>query len=431
MDVKRVLESESLSVKFAEEIASKGIEGKIELREWLSTFPTWDEDRQRLHTEVAVTYQPSLSTIRERYRQALRYLINSTNPECYAEYYDILIRIHYRMIDIVTGEDVASSLKDLGIKTSAKAKLSRTMAKIFEFLVKKYKIEVDKHFNQLLTVLYDSFKAKSDKHTLFISINPADFLSMSNGNGWQSCHRLGGDYASGTLSYAFDGVTLITYIAANSNHNDILTPKLFRQVLHITRNGIIFSRIYGFTNPTMNERIQEEIVKYLNLKLAGDANCSSEFFRTKKNAPHYPDYEYVSESSIQTLKEPLNITSNIIGSHVLCIACGETHYESRLLCDYCNDMTTCYRCNNMVHSDDTVWIDGELYCLDCSDRCNDCGEWVLSRDLHSTENGGVCSTCYDDYEICYDCDTTLRYNNLCYIEDEEIHLCEYCNDRRE
>lgn len=98
-----------------------------------------------------------------------------------------------------------------------------------------------------------------------VSLNFLDYLRVSDGVSWASCHttdyknlrdmpgNYSGAYAQGTLSYANDGVSYVSYIVekhkADFNHPD-RTPKLYRCMFHVTNDSvhIIEGRIYPQSN---------------------------------------------------------------------------------------------------------------------------------------------------------------------------------------
>ena len=64
--------------------------------------------------------------------------------------------------------------------------------------------------------------------------------------------------------------------------------------------------------------------------------------------------------------------------------------------DFCND------CGKMIHVDDAVLIDGDYYCYDCHETCNDCG-CVMTREnsIYNSYSRAICQSCYEcDYFSC-------------------------------
>ena len=96
---------------------------------------------------------------------------------------------------------------------------------------------------------------------LYISIDPADFLLMSDTNAnWDSCHSLDGEYRAGNLSYMLDYVTFIAYFANEEKENLRACPgdlthynKKWRMLVHAhpDMNIVYYNRQYPFFSDTL------------------------------------------------------------------------------------------------------------------------------------------------------------------------------------
>lgn len=103
--------------------------------------------------------------------------------------------------------------------------------------------------------LGDEWTVKDLKYTLYVSINPAHFLSMSNpkgdsrGESLTSCHSFNGEhcYKSGAIGYAIDDVTMLAFTAANSD-DALLNRKTSRQVFCYHKGALLQSRLYTSRN---------------------------------------------------------------------------------------------------------------------------------------------------------------------------------------
>lgn len=106
-----------------------------------------------------------------------------------------------------------------------------------------------------------------------------------------------------------------------------------------------------------------------------------------------------------------------------CEACSE---------DYC--WVEC--CNDYVHSDDVVFINGEVYCEHHARQyftlCEDCGEWQGNDEVVEVHNYGmVCEHCRDNndkFYYCEDCNTWYsdRGTDCTYLDNLEITVCKNC-----
>ena len=89
----------------------------------------------------------------------------------------------------------------------------------------------------------------------------------------------------------------------------------------------------------------------------------------------------------------------------------------------------CHNCSCIIEDeDDAVLIDGNLYCQDCTFRCDYCGEEELISNQHSVgrnDNMMVCDRCFDNEVAC--CSICENYELSDDINDVDGRLvCESC-----
>ena len=139
--------------------------------------------------------------------------------------------------------------------------------------------------------------------------------------------------------------------------------------------------------------------------------------------------------------------TNTIETTARCLSCGEEHpiedmteVASGYVCDECRDeqYTCCDYCGEWVLSDDSVSVnEGNLYyCRTCADdnayRCDDCGDYFTTRRMRYSEQWGdnrnICEDCVARWTRCYDCGTLIRENDAYYDDDNYPH-CRDCWER--
>lgn len=106
--------------------------------------------------------------------------------------------------------------------------------------------------------------------------------------------------------------------------------------------------------------------------------------------------------------------------------------EQDYICQDCYDDNyyTCDECGEVIHIDNSRYINDWIYCDNCFNdnftRCECCGEYTLNSDLYDTEDGRVCQCCYEDYYIeCADCGAIIHRDAAHY---DEVSGCDYCGD---
>lgn len=337
-------------------------------------------------------------------------------------------------------------------------------------------------YNQEFAKYADSLSPMVIKRHTVLSVNPLDYLTMSFGNSWASCHTIdkenkrrmpnnySGCYSSGTISYMLDGTSMVLYTVDAAFNGDEYwkQPKINRQMFHYGEEKLIQARLYPQANdgddsvysPYRNivQQIISTIFDFPNLWTLkkGTQECS---YYINSVGTHYPDYRHYSNCTISRIKGSENMNSITVGARPICIECGERHtIEDNINC--CRSHRyVCAECGCVLDEDEAHYIDGEYYCdyhaywcnyceeyhrmeetyvngygyicEDCLNAnftcCEDCGEWIHNDDSYWIEGSGysVCRSCLDEhYTMCYGCDEYFHNDE---IEEHEGHmLCPDC-----
>lgn len=176
--------------------------------------------------------------------------------------------------------------------------------KIARMILTKY---CDAHefddFEKMYAKYSDALSKRQKEVKYVVSANICDFVTMSHGNSWSSCHsfRSRGGWHCGCLSYANDYVTLITYgVESDAPDKDIYNqPKIFRNLfmLNEDQTEYIQSRVYPasalFNDVSCNELFNEVLAECgVNIdKTPLDASIRRGKYITGKNSLHYKDYD--------------------------------------------------------------------------------------------------------------------------------------------
>lgn len=149
----------------------------------------------------------------------------------------------------------AIDLNDDDMNINAKA--SRNINAI----IKKFKLADRTEYNKASAKCFDAMALKPLQVKFVVSLNICDFVTMSHGNSWSSCHsfRNRGGWHAGCLSYANDDVTVITYgLDKNCPDNDYYkNDKIFRQLFMINKEHTEYvqSRMYPACNIYTDESV--------------------------------------------------------------------------------------------------------------------------------------------------------------------------------
>lgn len=245
----------------------------------------------------------------------------------------------------------AQSIKEIkpSIKLAAGIKTSRA----FNRICNEFKVDTLPAYNKLFAEYADMVSGLTRTMQYVISVNPYDYLTMSFGKSWASCHTIdkhnvrqmpnsySGAYCGGTLSYMLDSTSIITYVVGKND--DIQTDgKVYRNMFHYGNNIMVQGRVYPQANDgatDLYERfrgfMQEEMTAMLGLEKnlwtikKGNRECSS---WTDSRGHHYTDYTCVSNCNVTFPSErKASIARITIGHSGICPYCGCTHEMSSWL----------------------------------------------------------------------------------------------------
>lgn len=356
--------------------------------------------------------------------------------------FNFLFNLENRAERTIRDEDakmLMETLPNAHIQTGMK--MSRAVNKLCTYL------GYNKHpdYNREFAKYADSLSPlKITRHTV-LSINPIDYLTMSIGNSWSSCHTInknnGGCYSSGTVSYMLDGSSMVFYtVDADYNGDKYFNqPKITRQMFYYGEEKLVQSRLYPQSNDYSAEaeykncrQIVQEIVSFI-LDFPNYWTVSKGTGNTRKyikgEGTHYEDYCYFNNCTLSRIKGSENENCFTVGHDPICIECGCEHETANSInCCHGNGYY-CECCENWVDEEDVCWIGDRPYCYECVEYCSDCGEHYLKDDMSyvKSENRYACNSCIEQYyEYCNECGELHDRDKMTYIESESCYVCKDC-----
>jgi hypothetical protein len=357
-----------------------------------------------------------------------------------------------RVAERTISKETADKLNEMvpAVHAHEGQKTSRVINKLCTYL------GYNKHpnYNKEFAKYADSLSPLIIKRHTILSLNPLDYLTMSFGNSWASCHTIDkrnkrgmpnsyeGQYSSGTMSYMLDGASMVLYTVDSSyNGNDYWTqPKINRQMYHWGEEKLVQGRLY----PQSCDYEGAEYVPYRNIvqKIISDVFGFPNLWTLTKGSyearkyiitegTHYPDYSHFDNCTLSRIKGSENEEYFTVGAEPICIECGHTHSEDECIsCCSSPSGRECADCGCEIDEDDAVYVNGEYYCRDCVSWCNNCQEyhrsesyWVESEDRH------VCEDCFNKYyTTCGYCGEVVSRGDTYWVESEKESVCEDCID---
>lgn len=263
--------------------------------------------------------------------------------------YDLFKQLIYQMRFMSNNALTESDAYDLrwldnNLKVVAGMKTSRA----FNRICTDYGINKAKGYNKLFAKYSDLVSSLTRKLKFVISVNPYDYLTMSFGNSWASCHTIdkankrrmdnsySGMYCNGTTSYMLDGSSIITYCVGDNE--DVQTAgKIYRNMFHFENNTLVQGRVYpqskdGSTDlyAMFRNFVQTELSMLLDLNgnkwtIARGASKCADY--TASTGNHYRDYRTFNDCNISypsVYKEDGTAPQTVhIGHEGICAYCGK------------------------------------------------------------------------------------------------------------
>lgn len=348
------------------------------------------------------------------------------------------------------GEETAKEINEMmpNIHAHTGEKTSRVINRICTYLgynkLEGYNKEFAKYADSLSPV-------KIVRHTI-LSLNPLDYLTMSFGNSWASCHTIDkdnqrdmpnsyhGQYSSGTISYMLDEVSMVFYTVDSAFNGEEYwnEPKINRQMFHYGKEKLIQGRLYPQSNDgeseeyTINRNVIQKIIADIygfpnlwTLKRGTEAACRYVYTQ----GTHYPDYCHFSNCSLSRIQDSTNEEIITIGRSPICIECGGSHDNSESI-NCCTSKYVCADCGCAIDEDDVCWVGDDCYCRDCVEWCEICEEYHRGESYYiDDEHIYVCEGCFDYYFCaCEDCGKYIRRDDAYWCDSEHCYICDRCFD---
>lgn len=291
------------------------------------------------------------------------------------------------------------------------------------------------------------------RHTV-LSVNPLDYLTMSFGNSWASCHTIDkrnkrgmsnsyeGMYSSGTISYMLDSPSMVFYtVDASYNGNDFWNePKINRQMFHWGEEKLVQGRLYPQDNDGDNsvytpyreivQKVMSELFSLPNYwTVSKGTDAAGKFINS--DGTHYRDYDNYSNCTLSRPKGSENDRCITVGHDPICIECGNEHdTENCISCCSKPSKYYCEECGEPIDDDDVIWINDEPYCHDCVTWCDECESYFVGEGTTVVNGYGytitVCDDCFDSYTYCDCCGAYRPSDMIIWIDEECDYVCDDC-----
>lgn len=318
------------------------------------------------------------------------------------------------------------------------------------------------------------------RHTV-LSLHPLDYLTMSFGNSWSSCHTIDknnrrqrpgdgyhGMYSSGTMSYMLDTTSFVLYTVNCDYEGKTFweQDKINRCMFHLGKERMVQGRCYPQAEDSnadlykqfraLVHRTIAEIWNVPNLWILKKSGFKNEISHQGTNYADYFNYSLCNMTTYKFAKDKKEIVP--IGATPLCVSCGQLHKNAgSIACctDAYEEEDVCYECGYETSTDDMHYIDGHWYCDDCCFWCAYHEQYEVGEEYCYVEGyGDICESAYDygDFFWCEDCNRYYHgddgrdvadYERVCvncfendyvYVDSEneyhhrdDVIICDYCD----
>ncbi|MCR5440343.1 MAG: hypothetical protein K6F01_13055 [Selenomonas sp.] len=424
---------DDVSKAFVKRLAKDNTYAKKELRKLFRKSPVWNEELDAMVINGTRTHNPDYGRVlhlaEEILRPARRKMTVTENT---------LLDLALRFFGYPEEEQqpAVDAMNKLVPKAFA---LNKKPSRIFRSLCEGLGV-VDKSagsdFQRLYAQFADELSSRKLDFKLYVSLNPAHFITISNpkgddrGDTLTSCHSFNSTsyrYNNGCSGYARDQYSFIVFVAADPEKPETLNNrKTMRQIFgYMPGNGVLLqSRLYNTSGGTYGA--QEDMKLYRDLvqreisELEGTVNLWQTY--TYYNNSHYvigtgegfggyADWFYADfDTKISIRSDHAEDYQGFkLGTYGLCIECGK-EISANLYCSDCYD------------ADD-----------DADEMCDECEEYFETTYSVYDENGDsirVCAACRNQYyAYCHDCGEYHPRATMTVQEDGTM-LCRNCQSLR-
>lgn len=454
---------DGISDEFVEKLAEDSTYAKMELRELFSQSPVWNSKLDALVINGTRTHDPDLNRVYSLTHRILRPAVVSNDLD-YSAANDIADFFASSESYEAARERQINTIKRIAPKAYAP---NKKQSRVFKAICDALHISDDtagSEFQRLYAQFADELTAKKISFKLYVSINPAHFLTMSNpkwderGETLTSCHSFNNtqySYNCGCTGYARDKYSFIVFTAADPRIPETLNNrKTTRQIFaYKPGNGLLLqSRLYNTSGGTTGAQeeskvyrdlIQREISALENVpnlwKTYTFTDGKTHCVQKGSGFGGYEDWIYSDFNAKVSIRadHAEDYGRLKVGTYGLCICCGEK-ISSGLYCGDCQRICTDCGCRGedltMVYDSDGR----ERYvcdrCLDDYTCCERCGDYYPNEDMSRVGSDEyVCQDCLHEYfTLCESCGDYHPTDEMCLVIGEkgrQMYVCEDCRDQ--
>ena len=460
---------DDVSNNFIHRLAVDSSYAKQGLRELFSKSPVWDGKREALVINGTRTHDPDYNRLIELGTEILHDALACSGDR----YYNILQALNLFCCPQQSETDREASIAAINALAPKAYTPTKKPSRVFKALCVALGVADEtagSEFQRLVAQFADEMNSKKIGFKLYVSINPAHFITMSNPKGdhrgqtLTSCHSFNSteyQYNNGCSGYARDDVSFIVFTVADPGDPQTFNNRKTTRQIFAYRPGsglLLQSRMYNTSGGTRGAQtdsklyrdlVQREISMLENVpnlwKTVSSTGDKSDWVKEGLGFGGYADWTYgdfdghisFRNDFDEDSEEPLEV-----GTYGLCICCGD-EIEEHLYCSDCKDggrgEYTCDDCDEYCDELNTVYDSrgNEIQvCNSCFDEnyryCEVCGRYHANENMNYVDGKNICDHCLSEYYTqCDDCGAWCKNEDIYYAHDRngnERSVCSSCID---
>lgn len=451
--------------EFVDRLAEDSTYAKQGLRNLFRKSPAWNEELDALVINGNRTHDPDPEFITERLKVITVRACLKSNAEKRALIYKGIRFFSYsaHFEELYDSEYILDAVKEIAPNAYKPGKKMSRVCKAWCQALGVADETAGSKFQKEFAKVADEMNGRKIPFKLFVSLNPAHFLTMSNpkhdnrGSCLTSCHSLNSndyEYNNGCSGYARDNTSFIVFTVDNPSVAETLNNrKTTRQIFaYQPGNGVLLqSRMYNTSGGTRGKAENSALYRDLIQREIAEAESSINLWNTYKVVEDgygnliktgngfggYTDWEYSGFGARISIRKDVDGKRIVVGAQGLCIRCGE-EISSGLCCGSCGSLSSqCEYCDESTYEELTPVFDGNgcqiLVCPDCLEDhftyCDICHEYHPNNCVSYVDGQNICNGCLEEAcEKCDDCGEFHRRENMVEAYDEVGNQIYLCND---
>ena len=343
---------DGISEAFIDRLAADSVTAKVKLRSILSRCAGWDENLQAVVVSGNKTRNPD--------NRRIEHLINQIMEPLFDGRLTGEIRAAAKWFTEPKNETLLAALKRVAPKAWHAGRKPSRIFNDFAKVIGVFNEATGSRYQRLFAKLSDEMKATATPYKLYISINPAHFLTASNpykdsrGELLVSCYSLNWiksmHNTAGIVGYARDECALIVFTAAGEGEG-LFNRKTTRQFFFVNAGVVIQGCLcdpHGNARTETSARYREQVQRVISEGLAREntwLTCNYVGNRYGVHARQHPDFggyrdweHFDDETAMLSIQadEPKISGDFVVGAAGLCIECAKELHGDEWKCESCS-----------------------------------------------------------------------------------------------